>query len=41
MYTDGIVESNMNAVAGGGGEMYAEVDEMQKMKVEASFVNSQ
>ena len=53
MYTDGVVETNMNAVAGGG-EMYAEVDEMQKMKVEASaaeqgrnpqayltFVNSQ
>ena len=53
MYTDSVVETNMNAVAGGG-EMYAEVDEMQKMKVEAStaeqgrnpqayltFVNSQ
>lgn len=35
MYTDGVVETNVNAVAGGG-EMYAEVDEMQKLKVEAS-----
>ena len=40
MYTDGVVESNMNAVAGGG-EMYAKVDDMQKMKMEASFINSQ
>ena len=40
MYTNGVVESNMNAVAGGG-EMYAEVDDMQKMKVEASLINSQ
>ena len=35
MYTDGVVETNMSAVAHGG-EMYAEVDEMQKMKIEAS-----
>ena len=35
MYTDSVVETNMTAVAGGG-EMYAEVDEMQKMRAEAS-----
>ena len=33
MYTDGVVETNMAAVVSGG-DMYAEVDEMKKMKDE-------
>ena len=35
LYSDGVVETNMDAVAGGG-EMYAEVDEMKRIKMEAS-----
>ena len=34
MYTSDLVETNVDAVT--GGEMYAEVDEMQRMKAESN-----
>lgn len=38
MYSDDVVETNMGAMdgGGGGGEMYAEVSEAQRMKANVS-----